>query len=168
MRLGRASVGDSIVAGVISDDAVATQSAVTGTLTVTVVESAGATAPAVGDVMDLASATLLQKLDGQWARAKGFDTFCPLGPWIETELDPTSVDVRCTVNGIITQNGNTSDMVYGVRTIIAEVSAVMTLNPGDVIMTGTPAGVGPIVDGDVVTVECAGIGLLSNPVVAAS
>ena len=107
----------------------------------------------------------LQKSDGQWTRAKGFDTFCPLGPWIETELDPTNVTVRCLVNGKITQDGNTSDMVYDVRTIIAEVSAVMTLMPGDVIMTGTPAGVGPIVDGDDVTVECSGIGSLTNHVI---
>jgi 2-keto-4-pentenoate hydratase/2-oxohepta-3-ene-1,7-dioic acid hydratase in catechol pathway len=107
----------------------------------------------------------LQKSDGQWTRAKGFDTFCPLGPWIETELDPTNVTVRCLVNGKITQDGNTSDMVYDVRTIIAEVSAVMTLMPGDVIMTGTPAGVGPILDGDDVTVECGGIGSLTNHVI---
>ena len=264
MRLGRVQLGDSVVAGVISDDSTVTKDAVTGSLTVTVVEAAGSAGLDVGDIVDLGTARLLapvipgkvigigknyadhaaemkgevpsqllmflkpassvvgpmdaivlpaaarivhheaelcivigrecrsasredaltyvlgytcgndvssrdlQKLDGQWTRAKGFDTFCPLGPWIETDIDPTDVAVRCAVNSSITQDGNTADMVYDVRTIIAEVSAVMTLHPGDVIMTGTPAGVGPIVDGDVVTVECGGIGSLSNPVVSAS
>ena len=108
----------------------------------------------------------LQKTDGQWTRAKGFDTFCPLGPWIETDIDLADTAVRCCVNDTVTQDGNTADLVFDVPTIIAAVSAVMTLIPGDVILTGTPAGVGPIVAGDTVYVECAGIGILANPVAA--
>ena len=111
------------------------------------------------------SARDLQKADGQWARAKGFDTFCPLGPWIETDIDPAATSVRCCVNDTVTQDGNTEDMVFDVPTIIAAISSVMTLIPGDVILTGTPAGVGPITAGDTVYVECGGIGILANPVV---
>lgn len=110
------------------------------------------------------SARDLQKSDGQWTRAKGFDTFCPLGPWIETDLDPADTSVKCCVNTTMTQDGNSGDMVFDVPTLIAAVSAVMTLIPGDVILTGTPAGVGPIVAGDTVYVECGGIGILRNPV----
>lgn len=112
------------------------------------------------------SARDLQKSDGQWTRAKGFDTFCPLGPWIETDLDPTDTAVRCCVNDTMTQDGNSGDLVFDVPTLIAAVSSVMTLIPGDVILTGTPAGVGPIADGDTVYVECGGIGILHNPVIA--
>ena len=112
------------------------------------------------------SARDLQKSDGQWTRAKGFDTFCPLGPWIETDLDPADTSVQCCVNTTTTQDGNSGDMVFDVPTLIAAVSAVMTLIPGDVILTGTPAGVGPIVAGDTVYVECGGIGILRNPVLA--
>lgn len=108
----------------------------------------------------------LQKRDGQWARAKGFDTFCPLGPWIETDIDPADTTVRCCVNDTLAQDGTTADLVFDVPTIIAAVSAVMTLIPGDVILTGTPAGVGPIVAGDTVYVECGGIGILANPVLS--
>lgn len=112
------------------------------------------------------SARDLQKSDGQWTRAKGFDTFCPLGPWIETDIDPTDTAIRCCVNDTMTQDGNSGDLVFDVPTLIAAVSAVMTLIPGDVILTGTPAGVGPIVAGDTVYVECGGIGILANPVIA--
>jgi 2-keto-4-pentenoate hydratase/2-oxohepta-3-ene-1,7-dioic acid hydratase in catechol pathway len=108
----------------------------------------------------------LQSVDGQWARSKGFDTFCPLGPWIETELDPASLDVVARVNGEMRQHGNTRDMVYDLPMLISYVSGVMTLEPGDVILTGTPAGVGPLLPGDVVEVEVEGIGILRNPVVA--
>jgi 2-keto-4-pentenoate hydratase/2-oxohepta-3-ene-1,7-dioic acid hydratase in catechol pathway len=108
----------------------------------------------------------LQKRDGQWTRAKGFDTFCPIGPWIDTNVDCANVPIRCEVNGVTKQDGNTEDLVFDIPTIIAAVSAVMTLIPGDVILTGTPAGVGPIVDGDTVTVICEGIGELRNPVIA--
>jgi 2-keto-4-pentenoate hydratase/2-oxohepta-3-ene-1,7-dioic acid hydratase in catechol pathway len=112
------------------------------------------------------SARDLQKKDGQWARAKGFDTFCPLGPAIETELDPLErLAVICRVNGEVRQAGFTSDMVFGVAEIFEFVTSVMTLLPGDVILTGTPAGVGRIDHGDTVEVEIDGIGTLSNPVV---
>ena len=112
------------------------------------------------------SARDLQKRDGQWTRAKGFDTFCPLGPAIETELDPTGLGIACRVNGETRQDGNTADMVFGVGELLAFVSRVMTLLPGDVILTGTPAGVGPIRPGDRMEVEIERIGLLRNPVVA--
>ena len=107
----------------------------------------------------------LQASDGQWGRAKGFDTFCPLGPWIETELDPTALSVRCRVNGDVRQDGTTADLVRGVDELVAWISNVMTLLPGDVILTGTPAGVGPLVDGDTVSVSLSSIGTLTNRVV---
>ena len=109
----------------------------------------------------------LQRSDGQWSRAKGFDTFCPLGPWIETGLTPEQIgglDVTCRVNGLTRQAGNTRDMVFDVPRLIAHISAAMTLEPGDVILTGTPAGVGPLVDGDTVEVEIESIGVLRNSV----
>ncbi len=110
----------------------------------------------------------LQRLDGQWTRGKGFDTFCPLGPAIETEFDPLEgADILCRVNGELRQSGQTTDMVFGVAELIEYVTRIMTLLPGDVILTGTPSGVGPIVDGDVVEVEVGGIGVLTNPVVRA-
>ena len=108
------------------------------------------------------SARDLQRADGQWARAKGFDSFCPLGPWIETVLDPGDLRLTTTVNGAIKQDGRTSQLVHDIPTLIAYITRVMTLLPGDVILTGTPAGVGPIVDGDTVTVEIEGIGALIN------
>ncbi|OFW53472.1 MAG: 2-hydroxyhepta-2,4-diene-1,7-dioate isomerase [Actinobacteria bacterium RBG_16_70_17] len=108
----------------------------------------------------------LQRRDGQWGRAKGFDTFCPLGPAIETELDPTGLAISCRVNGEIRQQGNTADMVFGVAELLAFISRVMTLLPGDVILTGTPAGVGPVHPGDRMAVEIERIGVLRNPVVA--
>lgn len=103
----------------------------------------------------------LQAKDGQWTRAKNFDTFCPLGPWVETELDPSSLDIRLTVNGEVKQRSNTSNMVFGVPRLIEFVSGIMTLCPGDVIMTGTPPGVGPVVRGDVIEMDIEGIGTLS-------
>jgi 2-keto-4-pentenoate hydratase/2-oxohepta-3-ene-1,7-dioic acid hydratase in catechol pathway len=109
----------------------------------------------------------LQRRDGQWGRAKGFDTFCPLGPWIETELDPSErLSVICRVNGEVRQSGYTSDMVYGVPELVEFISSFTTLLPGDVILTGTPAGVGPVVPGDLMEVEVEGIGVLANRVVA--
>ena len=109
----------------------------------------------------------LQKSDVQWTRGKGFDTFCPLGPAIDTDLDPLEgLQVTCRVNGELRQSGSTSDMIFGVAELISYITAIMTLLPGDVILTGTPAGVGPIVDGDRVEVEIEGIGVLVNPVVA--
>jgi 2-keto-4-pentenoate hydratase/2-oxohepta-3-ene-1,7-dioic acid hydratase in catechol pathway len=107
----------------------------------------------------------LQQRDGQWARSKGFDTFCPLGPWIVTDLDITDIAVRCRVNTDLRQDGRTRDMVFGVDELIAYASAVMTLEPGDLILTGTPAGVGPVLPGDRVAVEVEGIGILENEVV---
>ncbi|MGA7147719.1 MAG: fumarylacetoacetate hydrolase family protein, partial [Microbacterium sp.] len=108
----------------------------------------------------------LQKSDGQWARAKGYDTFCPLGPWIETNLDTSNLRVRTTLNGDTKQDGTTADMVFDVPAIIAHVSSFMTLLPGDVILTGTPEGVGPMQVGDAVAVTVAGIGTLVNQVVS--
>lgn len=106
----------------------------------------------------------LQKTDDQWARAKGFDGSCPLGPWIETDLDPNDVRVETRLNGELRQAGQTSDMVFGVATLIEYVTTFMTLLPGDVLLTGTPDGVGPLSAGDAVEVEVDGIGTLSNPV----
>jgi 2-keto-4-pentenoate hydratase/2-oxohepta-3-ene-1,7-dioic acid hydratase in catechol pathway len=106
----------------------------------------------------------LQKKDDQWARAKGFDGSCPLGPWIQTELDPIDVHLETRVNGEVRQSASTSDMVFGVATIIEFVTEFMTLLPGDVIMTGTPEGVGKLEPGDKVEVEIDGIGVLMNPV----
>jgi 2-keto-4-pentenoate hydratase/2-oxohepta-3-ene-1,7-dioic acid hydratase in catechol pathway len=106
----------------------------------------------------------LQKKDDQWARAKGFDGSCPLGPWVETDLDPIDVHLETRVNGEVRQSASTSDMVFGVATIIEFVTAFMTLLPGDVIMTGTPEGVGKLEPGDRVEVAIDGIGVLMNPV----
>lgn len=108
-----------------------------------------------------------QRADGQFTRAKGYDSFCPLGPWVETVLDAADLRLVTRVNGQVRQDGRTSQMVHGIAEQIAFISAVMTLLPGDVILTGTPAGVGPIVAGDTVSVEIEGLGTLSNPVVAA-
>ena len=109
----------------------------------------------------------LQKKDGQWARAKGFDSFCPLGPWIETDLDVSDLSVRTLVGEEVRQDGRTSQMVFDVPTLVSYVSGFMTLLPGDVLLTGTPAGVGPMQVGDRVSVTVEGIGTLSNRVVAA-
>ena len=105
----------------------------------------------------------LQKSDGQWSRAKGFDTFCPLGPWIETELDTGDLSIVTRRDGEVVQQGRTSDMIHSVAVLVAHVSQAFTLLPGDVILTGTPAGVGPVVHGQRVEVEIEGIGILSNP-----
>ena len=107
----------------------------------------------------------LQRSDGQWTRAKGFDSFCPLGPWIVTGLDPADLEIRCEVGEETRQLGSTKDMVFDVPTLVSYASHVMTLLPGDVLLTGTPAGVSPILDGETVTVTVAGIGSLRNPVV---
>jgi 2-keto-4-pentenoate hydratase/2-oxohepta-3-ene-1,7-dioic acid hydratase in catechol pathway len=109
----------------------------------------------------------LQRSDGQWSRAKGFDTFAPLGPWIVTELDPTDLNVVCRVNGQVKQQASTADMVFKIPQLIEYITAAMTLEPGDVILTGTPEGVSPIRPSDHVEVEVEGIGVLRNPVVAA-
>ena len=108
----------------------------------------------------------LQATDGQWARAKGFDTFCPLGPWIETSLDPSNLAVVTVLEGETKQDGRTSDMVFSVPDIVEYVSGFMTLLPGDVILTGTPDGVGPMAVGDTVSVTIEGIGTLTNRVMS--
>lgn len=113
----------------------------------------------------------LQHSDGQWTRAKGFDSFCPLGPWIVTGLDASDLQVRCEVgqdpeSREVRQLGRTKDMVFDVPALVSYISHVMTLLPGDVILTGTPAGVGPLVSGDTVAVSIEGIGELANPVMA--
>ena len=107
----------------------------------------------------------LQKKDGQFTRAKGFDSFCPLGPWVETELDVSDLRVQTFLNGDVKQDGRTSDLIFDVPTLIAYVTSVMTLLPGDVILTGTPEGVGPMNAGDEVEISIQGIGNLSNKVV---
>ncbi len=108
----------------------------------------------------------LQRRDGQWTRAKGFDTFCAIGPWIETEFDPADSMIACYVNSEMRQMASTRDMVFSVRQLIAFASSVMTLEPGDILMTGTPSGVGPLLPGDSVEVTIEGLGTLRNPVVA--
>jgi 2-keto-4-pentenoate hydratase/2-oxohepta-3-ene-1,7-dioic acid hydratase in catechol pathway len=112
----------------------------------------------------------LQKKDGQWTRAKGFDTFCPVGPWIETEIDPGKLRVQCRVNGEVRQDGHTTQMIFDVAALIAYVSRIMTLEAGDLVLTGTPEGVGPLLPGDVCEVEIGdeagtrGIGVLRSVV----
>ena len=106
----------------------------------------------------------LQATDGQWGRAKGFDTFCPLGPWVVTDLDPSDLSIECAVEDQLRQSSRTSHMVRGVPALVSWISQVMTLLPGDVILTGTPEGVGPIHDGEEVTVTIEGIGTLANEV----
>jgi len=107
----------------------------------------------------------LQRSDVQFTRAKGFDSFCPLGPWIETELDVSDLRVQTYLNGDLKQDGSTRDLIFDVPTLVAHVSSVMTLLPGDVILTGTPEGVGPMEVGDEVDVVVEGIGTLTNKVV---
>jgi 2-keto-4-pentenoate hydratase/2-oxohepta-3-ene-1,7-dioic acid hydratase in catechol pathway len=107
----------------------------------------------------------VQRREKQWARAKGFDTSCPLGPWIETELDPASLGIQCTVNGGQRQLGRTADMIHKIPDLIVHITEAMTLLPGDVVLTGTPAGVGPLSAGDEVAVSIEGIGTLTNKVI---
>ncbi len=106
----------------------------------------------------------LQQADGQWTRAKGYDSFCPLGPWIETSLDPSDLAVRTELDGEVRQDSRTSLLLHPVEELIASISRVMTLLPGDTILTGTPAGVGPMTEGQSVSVTVEGIGTLTNPV----
>ncbi|MEW5914049.1 MAG: fumarylacetoacetate hydrolase family protein [Thermodesulfobacteriota bacterium] len=106
----------------------------------------------------------LQAQDIQYTRAKGFDTFCPLGPAITKDIDPRQVRVRALVNEKVKQDTNTSDMIFDVYQLVSFVSQAMTLNPGDVIATGTPSGISPLAAGDTVTIEVEGIGRLENPV----
>lgn len=110
----------------------------------------------VGDI----TARDLQRSDGQWSRAKGFDTFCPVGPWIETALDPADLRVSCSVNDVLKQDGRTSSMMFNVAALVSYVSRMMTLIPGDLLVTGTPEGVGPLVSGDTLAIAIEGIGEL--------
>jgi len=109
----------------------------------------------------------LQRKDVQFTRGKSFDTFCPVGPWIETDIDPSNVAVETRLNGEVKQKGNTADMAFPVAFLIRYISEIMTLYPGDLIATGTPAGVSRMKPGDIVEVEVAGIGVLQNRVVSA-
>jgi 2-keto-4-pentenoate hydratase/2-oxohepta-3-ene-1,7-dioic acid hydratase in catechol pathway len=114
----------------------------------------------------------LQKRDGQWTRAKGFDSFCPIGPWIETDLpglglSPADLEITCTVDGELRQQGRTSQLIFDVPTLISYISQIMTLLPGDVVLTGTPSGVGPIRPGQRVDITIEGLGTLTNSVAAA-
>lgn len=106
----------------------------------------------------------LQRKDGQWTRGKGFDTFCPIGPWIETDFDPADAIITCHVNGTMRQMASTRDMVFNIAQLMAFISSIMTLEPGDLLLTGTPAGVGPLAAGDEVEVSIAGLGALRNKV----
>jgi 2-keto-4-pentenoate hydratase/2-oxohepta-3-ene-1,7-dioic acid hydratase in catechol pathway len=106
----------------------------------------------------------LQRKDGQWTRSKGFDTFCPLGPWIETEFNPVDTMITCHVNGELRQMASTRDMIFHIDQVIAYASSIMTLEVGDVILTGTPAGISPLHPGDIVVAAIEGIGELSNTV----
>ena len=106
----------------------------------------------------------LQKVDGQWARAKGFDTFCPVGPRLATGLDWRALELTCRVNGVERQRAKATDMHFPIPELVSFLSGIMTLDPGDLIATGTPAGTAPLHEGDVVEVEISGVGVLSNPV----
>ena len=106
----------------------------------------------------------LQKKDGQWGRAKGFDTFCPVGPRVVSSLDWRALDLICRVNGVERQRARSTDMHFSIPELVSFLSEVMTLEPGDLVATGTPAGTAPLHDGDVVEVEIPGVGILSNPV----
>ena len=106
----------------------------------------------------------LQRQDGQWTRGKGFDTFCPIGPWVETNLDPYDCLITCQVNGEIRQMGSTRDMGFSIPQMVAYISSIMTLEPGDLILTGTPSGVGLLNQGDLVKIDIEGIGSLENSV----
>ena len=108
----------------------------------------------------------IQKRDGQWTRAKGFDTFCPLGPWVATGIDPRDLSVECFVNGQVRQSARTSDMLFDPFELVSYASHVMTLVPGDVVLTGTPGGISPLVPGDTVEVRIEGVGSLFNTVVS--
>ena len=110
----------------------------------------------------------LQSRDGQWIRAKGFRTYCPLGPWIQTELDLSNATVQSRVNGELRQSQTTAGLMWPVPELLSYLSGIMTLDPGDIVMTGTPEGVGPLVAGDLCEIEIGGIGILSNPVINAA
>lgn len=107
----------------------------------------------------------IQQHDGQWTRAKSMDGFCPIGPWVVDELDPSALKVETRLNGKVVQQGNTSDFINQVPKLLEFITASMTLEPGDVVSTGTPAGIGPMIPGDMVEVEIEGIGVLKNQII---
>lgn len=106
----------------------------------------------------------LQKIDPQWTRAKGFDTFAPIGPWIETDLNPDNAEIKLKLNGEIKQHSNTSNFIFKTNTLVSKISEIMTLYSGDIITTGTPSGIGPMKPGDTVEVDIDGIGILKNTI----
>ncbi len=108
----------------------------------------------------------MQKQDGQWTRAKSFDTFCPLGPWIETDLDPRDLLVEAYLNGERKQSSRTSQFIFTIDRVVSFISRIMTLNPGDLVITGTPSGIGPMKPGDEIEVRIEGVGSLKNIVIA--
>ena len=109
----------------------------------------------------------LQKKDGQWTRAKGFDTFCPVGPWVSDEVDPPlGLEIETRVNGDLRQHGTTADFIFAIPQLLVYITAAITLEPGDLVLTGTPSGVGPLASGDRVAVAAPGLGILTNPVAA--
>ena len=110
----------------------------------------------------------LQKKDGQWARAKGFDTFCPVGPWVSDEVDPEAgLVIETRVNGELRQHGSTADFIFAIPQLLAYITAAITLEPGDLVLTGTPSGVGPLAAGDRVDIDVPGLGVLSNTIAVA-
>ncbi len=109
----------------------------------------------------------LQKKDGQWTRAKSFDGFCPVGPWIETEIDPGDLPVQSYLNGALRQSSRTSQLIFNVFDLVSFISGIMTLEPGDLIITGTPSGIGPLQPGDEIEVRIEGIGSLKNNIIRA-
>jgi 2-keto-4-pentenoate hydratase/2-oxohepta-3-ene-1,7-dioic acid hydratase in catechol pathway len=127
---------------------------------------AGAAERAIGGFVCVNDVTCrdLQKVDGQWGRAKGFDTFCPAGPRVANGLDWRSLELSCRVNGVERQRAKATDMHFSIPDLMSFLSGVMTLEPGDLIATGTPAGTGALQNGDTVEVEISGVGTLSNPV----
>ena len=127
-------------------------------------ESESAKAVAALTCLNDVTARDIQRAEVQFTRAKGYDTFCPVGPWVTVGLDWSALRVQCRVNGVTKQDGNTRDQIFPVPRLLSFISQIMTLEPGDLVTTGTPSGVGPIKDGDVVEVEVEGVGILRNPV----
>ena len=124
--------------------------------------------PWVAQISHAARTGRVQPKNGQWTLSKGFDTFAPIGPWIETDLDPAQLEISTFLNGERRQHSNTRNLIFGCKTLVSYISQVMTLLPGDVIATGTPCGIGPMAIGDKIDVVIEGIGTLSNTVVAGS